>query len=221
MGREHAGAAGAEQAADLESPRLTRTGRREALIEVAARLVATGPVEEVSIEAVAEAAGVSRPLIYKHFANRGALLTAVYQREIVLLHTRLAGEVERAGTLEAMFRALVRGVLHAEAQRGATLAALRAGGGWDPALRRDRRARDRITVRYFTARAVAELGLDETRARTAVIVALGAIEPVLAHWRHDPGPQQAAQLEDAYVALALGGLTRLAAQRAPDPAAGP
>ncbi len=35
------------------------------------------------MEAVAERAGVSRPLVYKHFANRGELLASLYQRESI------------------------------------------------------------------------------------------------------------------------------------------
>ncbi len=61
------------------------------------------------MEAVAERAGVSRPLVYKHFANRGELLAAVYLREATLLHRELAAEVGAAETVEGMFRTLIRG----------------------------------------------------------------------------------------------------------------
>src|SRR5205807_6145159 len=111
------------EADQLEPARLGRAERRDAILDAAEALVASGDVEAVSMETVAERAGVSRPLVYKHFANRGELLAALYEREAALLHAELAADVEAAGTVDEMFRALVRGALRAQASRGATLAA--------------------------------------------------------------------------------------------------
>jgi AcrR family transcriptional regulator len=113
----------------LESGRLTRADRRDALLDAAVELVVTGDADAVSMEAVAERAGVSRPLVYKHFANRGELLAAVYQREATLLHRELAAEVGAAATVEEMFRTLIRGALQAAAERGHVFSALRSAGG--------------------------------------------------------------------------------------------
>src|ERR1700716_4055811 len=112
----------------LEPARLGRAERRDAILEAADALVAAGDVEAVTMETVAERAGVSRPLVYKHFANRRELLAALYEREAALLHAELAADVEAADTVEEMFRALIRGALRAQASRGATLAALRSVG---------------------------------------------------------------------------------------------
>src|SRR5713101_1521887 len=97
----------AADVANGEPVRLAKADRRDALLDAAAELVATGDVEEVSMEAVAERAGVSRPLVYKHFANRRELLAAVYQRESALLHAELSADVSTADTLEETFRALI------------------------------------------------------------------------------------------------------------------
>src|SRR5256885_7893094 len=112
----------------VESARLPRADRRDALLDAASALLVDGDVDAVSMETVAERAGVSRPLVYKHFANRGELLAALYDREAALLHAELAADVEAAGTGEEMFRALIHGALRAQASRGATLAALRSVG---------------------------------------------------------------------------------------------
>ena len=77
----------------LDAARLSRADRRDALLDAAVALVTSGDVSAVSMEAVAEHAGVSRPLVYKHFANRGELLAAVYKRESALLHAELSAEV--------------------------------------------------------------------------------------------------------------------------------
>lgn len=191
--------------------RLSRVDRRDALLTAAAAILTGESVEAVTMEAVAERAGVSRPLVYKHFANRGELLAAVYQREAAVLHDELATAVRQATTVTDMFRTLIRGALKAQADRGTALAALRAAGGWNHALREEQRQRDQATVRYFATHVSRELGVGETQATLAVAILLGAIETVLAQWRRRPTRQYATQLEDAYITLVTGGLAQLAA----------
>jgi AcrR family transcriptional regulator len=194
----------------LEPARLARAERRDVLLDIAAELVAAGDAESVSMETVAERARVSRPLVYKHFANRTELLAALYKREASLLHKELGAAVAAAPNIEEKFRALVRGALRAQSNRGATFAALRSAGGRNDARRSEQRQRDRGTLRYFAALAVEEFGLDETRAQAGASILLGAIDAVLVRWRARPNEDNAIVLEDTYVALAMGGLSRLA-----------
>ncbi len=56
---------------------------QQALIGIALSLVWQGGADAVTIAAVAQAAGVKGPSLYKHFADREALLIAV---EIAVLH---------------------------------------------------------------------------------------------------------------------------------------
>jgi AcrR family transcriptional regulator len=188
--------------------RLDRDGRRDGLLDVAADLVAAGDIEAVTMEAVAERAGVSRPLVYKHFANRAELLEALYTRESAALHAELSAEVAHAETLEDMFRALVRGSLAAQASRGATFAALRAIGRSD-AIRREQRARDRNTLSFFARQTVRQFELTESQARAAVSIMLGAIDSVLNAFRVRPTREHASLLEDTYVTLAVAGMRAL------------
>jgi AcrR family transcriptional regulator len=190
--------------------RLSRVDRRDALLTAAAGILTDESVEAVTMEAVAERAGVSRPLVYKHFANRGELLAAVYQREAAVLHDELATTVRQAATVTDKFRTLIRGALKAQADRGTALAALRAAGGWNHALRQEQRQRDQTTVRYFATHVSRELGVGERQATLAVTILLGAVETVLAQWRGRPTRQHATQLEEAYVTLVTGGLAQLA-----------
>jgi AcrR family transcriptional regulator len=201
----------------VDGARLARAERRNSLLDVAAEMVAAGEVEATSMESVAARAGVSRALVYKHFANRHDLLGALYERESAHLHARLSADVQAADTLSEMLRALVRGALAAQASRGATLTALRSNGGRGGAERDVQRRRDRQTLRYFTRRAVEELHLDERVAAAGLGIALGAIQTVLAQWRSRPTPEHAAELEDAYVAMSMGGLRELSAARGPFP----
>jgi AcrR family transcriptional regulator len=190
----------------LESGRLSRADRRDALLDAAVELVVSGDADAVSMEAVAERAGVSRPLVYKHFANRGELLAAVYQREATLLHRELAAEVGAAATVEGMFRTLIRGALQAAAERGHVFSALRSAGGRSHELRREQRGRDVETVRAFARRAMRELGLDRRRATATTATLLAAIDPVLTQWRLRPTADQAQLLEEIYVGMVRGAL---------------
>ncbi|MET9498831.1 TetR/AcrR family transcriptional regulator [Streptomyces sp. NPDC006552] len=71
--------------------RLSPAERRAQLLHVAARLFAARPYDEVLMEDVAEQAGVSRALLYRHFPSKPDLFAALYQRvaDQLLAKTRL------------------------------------------------------------------------------------------------------------------------------------
>jgi AcrR family transcriptional regulator len=55
--------------------------RRTELLDAALRLVVTGGQQAVSMDAVAEQAGVTKPVVYGVFASRAELLAALLRRE--------------------------------------------------------------------------------------------------------------------------------------------
>jgi AcrR family transcriptional regulator len=55
--------------------------RREQLLDVTAEIVDGQGFQAVSIQSVARAAGVSRPIIYEHFGDLKGLLEALVERE--------------------------------------------------------------------------------------------------------------------------------------------
>jgi AcrR family transcriptional regulator len=199
---------------DAAPVRLARAHRREALLDAAAALITAEGVEAVSMESVADRAGVSRPLVYKHFPNRGEMLTAVYRREATILHSELSAKVRAATSTEDMFRTLVRAAFRASSERGKLFRALRSAGAWDPDLRREQEARDRGTVRFFAEHATAEYGIPAADAEAAMGMILTAIESVLAQFRARRTQANAALLEGAYLDIIVGGLERLAARTA-------
>ncbi len=64
--------------------------RREQLLDAALQVVLDQGYADVSIEAIARMAGVTRPVIYDHFPNLGALIQALIQREERYALTQLA-----------------------------------------------------------------------------------------------------------------------------------
>jgi AcrR family transcriptional regulator len=63
------------------APRLPPGQRREQLLDAALSVILELGYSGVSIEAVARAAGVTRPVVYDHFPNLGRLLHALVERE--------------------------------------------------------------------------------------------------------------------------------------------
>jgi AcrR family transcriptional regulator len=63
------------------APRMPPLERREQLLDAALHVILEQGYTGVSIEAVARAAGVTRPVIYDHFPNLAQLLHALIERE--------------------------------------------------------------------------------------------------------------------------------------------
>jgi AcrR family transcriptional regulator len=61
--------------------RMTASARREQLLEVATAMVGERGFHDVSIEAIARAAGITRATVYQHFPDLHSLLEAVIGRE--------------------------------------------------------------------------------------------------------------------------------------------
>ncbi|MFJ5708061.1 TetR/AcrR family transcriptional regulator [Streptomyces sp. NPDC093105] len=112
--------------------RLTPADRRAQLLTVGARLFAERPYADVLMEDVAEQAGVSRALLYRHFPSKHALFAAVYQQAA----DRLLAET-RFDPSRSLAEQLVQGMdVHLDyfvANRNAVLAANRVLAG-DPVI---------------------------------------------------------------------------------------
>jgi len=112
--------------------RLTPADRRAQLLAVGARLFAAHPYADVMMEEVAEEAGVSRALLYRHFPSKHALFAAVYQQaaDRLLADTRL-------DPADSLVEQLVQGMdVHLDyfvANRNAVLAANQVLAG-DPVI---------------------------------------------------------------------------------------
>ena len=188
---------------------MARADRREVLLDAALALVASGDLDSVSIESVADRAGVSRPLVYKHFANRAEILTALHARESQRLHEELSVDVEAATVIVDKYRALFRGSIRAAKDRGPIFAALRSAADMHGQLRKTQRERDRHTVGYYAQHTVNELDVPLAEAEVVTAMLLGAIAPALSLFHADPSDEHAAQLEDAYMCIVIGTLAEL------------
>jgi AcrR family transcriptional regulator len=97
--------------------------RREQLIDAALEVILERGYARISIEAIARAAGITRPVVYDHFPNLNRLLHAVIEREERISLDQLAQVVPEEPGDEAPADLLTTGVtqfLQAVTSRPAT-----------------------------------------------------------------------------------------------------
>lgn len=197
--------------------RLRGEDRRAALVHATALLLAEDGIEAVTMETVAVRAEVSRPLVYKHFANRDELLAEVYRQEAATLDDAIVTAVVEAEGFEAKIRALIRSMLEAVATHGPIFNPIVRVGERDAGFRHEQRAREQRTVKIFARLAMAEYDIDKAEATSAISMLLTGIESIRAQWRARPTPERRQFLEDLYVDVVTGGIRSLAERRSSRP----
>jgi AcrR family transcriptional regulator len=86
--------------------RLAPEQRRHLIVEAAGRLFGEHGYEGTRLDDVAAAAGVTKPILYRHFDDKTALYLALLARHREDLGT-FAGAIPAAGTLEQRLRAVL------------------------------------------------------------------------------------------------------------------
>ena len=158
------------------STRLAPEVRRELIIKAAADVFAERDPAEVTFEEIAEAAGVSRALVYNYFGDRGGLLAAVYLHTMDRLIVELNRSIEPTLPPAERIRAIVRDYLRFASQNAAAWRLLQVTAAMrHPALVEARRAHMDQLARWWGG------------APTARIVAsgvIGLLEAATFDWLH-------------------------------------
>ncbi|MEY9872482.1 AcrR family transcriptional regulator [Streptacidiphilus sp. MAP12-33] len=193
-------------ASPLPRRRLSPADRRAQLLSVGARLFATHPYEDVQMDEVAQEAGVSRALLYRHFASKHELFAAVYQEAA----DRLLAET-RLDPADSLLDQVVQGMdVHLDyfvANRHAVLAANRVLAG-DPVIQTIMTGE----LDALRARLLSVLDLADTTTREAVSSVLRSwlvfVQVLVVDWLTDETcPRN--QLRDVCVGALLGALRPL------------
>lgn len=88
--------------------RLDPEVRREQIVEAAEQVFHGRDPSEVTFEEIAEAAGVSRALVYNYFGDKGGLVAAVYLRSLRRLDDELLATVDPGDDAPSRLRSVVR-----------------------------------------------------------------------------------------------------------------
>lgn len=86
--------------------RLDPEVRRQLILDAAERVLADRLPSEVTFEEIAEAAQVSRGLVYNYFKDRTGLLVALASRTLERLDREVVAALDASGELEAQLEAL-------------------------------------------------------------------------------------------------------------------
>jgi AcrR family transcriptional regulator len=89
----------------LRRQRLSSQERRAQLLSVARSVFAARGYEVASVDEIAQAAGVSKPIIYEHFGSKDGLHAAVVEREMDELVAAVTEGMSRGGARQRWERA--------------------------------------------------------------------------------------------------------------------
>lgn len=182
--------------------KLTKDDRRAQLLDVASELVRTSGTGAVTMERLADRAGVSKALVYLHFDNSSAVLARLYDLEVSRLAEQVLAAVGRARTPETKLRAAVATYLDVAEERGAlfaTLAAERRATGPAGAAGQ---VEDGRVARGFVADLLTDLfDLPPARARVGAAMLFGALSAGVEAWT--AGDLSRRAVEDGVVSVGL------------------
>ncbi|MCX7621322.1 MAG: TetR/AcrR family transcriptional regulator [Acidimicrobiales bacterium] len=191
------------------TPRLPAAERRQQLLEVALEVFSERGFHQTSMNDVADAAGVTKPVLYQHFGSKRALflelLRDVGER---LLDAVGKATAEATGPRQQVENGM-RAYFHWVAEHRAGFEILFAGD-----TRRDREFRSEAAkVEREIADAVAQLivveGLDRERQHLLGFAIVGLAETTCRHWLNGRIKLDVDELADQVSELAWAGLRGL------------
>jgi AcrR family transcriptional regulator len=185
--------------------------RRAQLVEVARRAFGTSGYHAVSMEEVAELAGVTKPILYDHFPSKKDLYLALLDEDLNALHAM----IERALASPAGNRERIRGSFQAyfdfvSSHADGFRLLMQENVGAEREFRdRVHSFRDRV-LREVEDLIMRESGgrLDREHAETVALALIGMVETVAQRDPAGPAATRRAAL-DTLVQLAWRGITEL------------
>ena len=180
--------------------RLTPDQRRNQLLDLGVSLLATRSLDELTIDVLAEEAGISRGLLYHYFGNKQEFREAVVRRAVADLVEQTApppgGE-----PLERLLASVAAYVAYVETNYQGYVSIVRGAAGGNETLRQVyEQTRDALTERIFTEDAQGEIIPDTPPARLMVRGWSAMGEEMVLTWVADPRGVTREQLLEALAA---------------------
>lgn len=183
--------------------RLTAARRRRQLIDVALETFADSGYTATTMEDIATAAGVTKPLLYQHFTSKRAL----YLELIDDVTGRLVEALSSAAGRQTAFRAQVEAGMYAYFRftiENQAAVRMLYGAPPDEELARGLRSIESAIAQFISPLINADV--DEDHRNTLAIAVVGMTEGVTRHWlrqRQQPGAElDASAVEHEAVVLA-------------------
>jgi AcrR family transcriptional regulator len=185
--------------------RLSPEERRSQLLDLGVRLLATRSLDELSIDLLAEEAGISRGLLYHYFGNKHDFHEAVVRRAADDLIAQTAPPVE-GDPIERLLTSVTAYVDYVLANYEGYLSLVKGAAGGNEAVRRIyEEARSALTDRIFREDAQGSI-INDTPAARLLMRGWGAmVEDLVLSWKLDPAGVTREQLLEM-MALSLPAL---------------
>ena len=166
--------------------RMTPDDRRGQLLELGVRLLSSRSVNELSIDMLAEEAGISRGLLYHYFGNKHDFREAVVRRAVADLVEQTAPP-EGGEPLDRLLASVAAYVDYVVANYQGYVSIVRGAAGGNETLRRVyEETRAALTDRIFTEDAQGEIIPDTPAARLMVRGWSAMGEEMVLTWVADP-----------------------------------
>jgi AcrR family transcriptional regulator len=166
--------------------RLTPDQRRNQLLDLGVSLLATRSLDELTIDVLAEEAGISRGLLYHYFGNKQEFREAVVRRAVTDLVEQTAPPAG-GEPLERLFASVAAYVDYVETNYQGYVSIVRGAAGGNETLRQVyEQTRDALTERIFTEDAQGEIIPDTPAARLMVRGWSAMGEEMVLTWVADP-----------------------------------
>jgi AcrR family transcriptional regulator len=166
--------------------RLTPDERRSQLLDLGVRLLATRSLDELSIDLLAEEAGISRGLLYHYFGNKHAFHEAVVRRAADDLIAQTAPPAD-GEPLERLLISVTAYLDYVVANHEGYLSLVKGAAGGNDTLREIyEEARSALTDRIFREDVRGRILPDTAAARLVVRGWSAMIEDLVLAWVDDP-----------------------------------
>ena len=153
--------------------RLRPEVRRDQLLDAAAAVIADEGTQAMTMERIAERAGVSKALVYRYFGNRSALLVELYERESDT--QPLADRIRGARTFEDRLRAITAPYFDAVERSGLLFHRLVGEKSIEEDVESFRRQTRASVLRFWVTQLRTE-GLDREQATAFATMFQAAVE---------------------------------------------
>ena len=188
--------------------RLAPEERRSQLLDLGVRLLSTRSLDELSVDLLAEEAGISRGLLYHYFGNKHAFHEAVVRRAADDLIAQTAPPTD-GGPMERLLISVTAYVDYVVANHAGYVSLVKGAAAGNDALREIyEEARGALTDRIFREDARGEI-LPDTAATRLIVRGWAAMtEELVLTWVVDPDGVTREQLL-AMIATSLPALVAL------------
>ncbi len=152
--------------------------RRHLLLDAAEQLLADGGFDALRMEALAQAGGVTRPVVYDQFTDRDGLVVALLERHAERVRAHVAAAVVHAESFEDELRQSTYAYLEAARRHGSAMRALVSVQHLSPAIEAARRNNWDAAAAHWSRRYRNHTGItqrDATALATAHLAALAAL----------------------------------------------